>query len=157
MYSMVLMMAMTTPAEAPSWGWRTGGCGGYSCYGSCVGVANGSGCAGSGCAGAGYGGGGGKWFGKWRGGCCGGGCWGSAGVACHGCGGCWGYGPIAYYGFAGCYGSCYGSYTNYFSYWSTPPNVHYGNGMPMHAAPPGGPMPPPGGAAPAVDPAKPGT
>jgi uncharacterized protein (TIGR03000 family) len=31
-----------------------------------------------------------------------------------------------YYGFAGCYGSCFGSYTNYFSYWSQPPQVRYG-------------------------------
>jgi hypothetical protein len=38
--------------------------------------------------------------------------------------------------FAGCYGSCYGSYTNYFSYYSSPPMVHYGYGMPMKAIPP---------------------
>jgi uncharacterized protein (TIGR03000 family) len=94
MYSIVLMAALAAPAESPSWGWRSG--------------------------------------------CCGGGCHGA--TVAHAGGGCVGYGPIAYYGFAGCYGSCYGSYTNYFSYWSTPPNVHYGYGMPMKASPA---MPPP--------------
>jgi uncharacterized protein (TIGR03000 family) len=61
------------------------------------------------------------------------------------------------YGFAGCYGSCYGSYTNYFSYWTQPPTA-YGYGMPMHATPPANvvpvapgtppPPPPPPGAKP---------
>src|SRR6516225_5588043 len=76
-----------------------------------------------------------------RGGCCGG-----FGLSVHGGGSCDGrqyarypeYGPVNYYGFAGCYGSCYGSYTNYFSYWSMQPMVHYGYGMPR----PAGPVPP---------------
>jgi len=97
MYSIVLTAALAAPAESPSWGWRSGCCGGAGCVGA-----------------------------RW---------------SCHGCGGCngygsnfSGYGPIVYYGFAGCYGSCYGSYTNYFSYYSMMPNVHYGYGMPMKVA-----------------------
>src|SRR5437899_2510623 len=76
----------------------------------------------------------------WRSSCCGGGCVGASWF-CAGCGGlkgygsgCSVYGPIVYYGFAGCYGSCYGSYTNYFSYYSMMPNVHYGYGMPIKVA-----------------------
>ena len=130
MYSLVLMMAMAAPAESPSFGWKSGcgGCAGYS----------------TGCAGNGAGCGGGQGFlGLRSGGCCGG----TPNWSCHGCGGCAGYGfsgygPIAYYGFAGCYGSCYGSYTNYFSYWSTPPNTHYGYGMPMRVPDVAPKMPP---------------
>ena len=43
--------------------------------------------------------------------------------------------PTLTYGFAGCYGSCYGSITNYFSYWSQPIEVHYGYGMPKLVGP----------------------
>lgn len=138
MYSMVLMMALNGPAEAPSWG--KNGCGG------CTGAAASSGCTGAGCGGSSCGGGGGrswggKWGGRWGGGCCGGG----PNFACHGAGSCvgQGYGPLTYYGFAGCYGSCYGSYTNYFSYWSMPPQVHYGYGMPMRVTASTSPILPP--------------
>jgi uncharacterized protein (TIGR03000 family) len=132
MYSLVLMAALAAPADAPSWGHQSGGCTGYStsctgCYGGC------------------YGGGGGYGLFGHRSGCCGG----SSNWSCHGCGGCAGsgygfsgYGPIAYYGFAGCYGSCYGSYANYFSYYSMVPNVHYGYGMPYRTGN-AVPMPPP--------------
>jgi uncharacterized protein (TIGR03000 family) len=85
-----------------------------------------------------------------RKGCCGG----AVGFGAHGAGSClgssahnywtgWGYGPLTYYGFAGCYGSCYGTYTNYFSYWSQPINTHYGYGMPMRAGPGAPPVAPP--------------
>lgn len=130
MYSVILMAAMTAPADATSFGWRNncGGCGGC---GGCVSTA----CVGTGCTG--YACGGGRAFGgflglrRW-GGC--GGCVGNA--SCHGAGACYGYayGGMSY-GFAGCYGSCYGSYTNYFSYWQQPVDVHYGYGMPMHVVP----------------------
>jgi uncharacterized protein (TIGR03000 family) len=45
------------------------------------------------------------------------------------------------YGFAGCYGSCYGSYTNYFSYWTQPPTT-YGYGTPMYPEPAPATVPP---------------
>lgn len=137
MYSIVLMMAIGGQPATPAFGPGCTGCGGC---GGC-----------RGCWG---------WFGR---GC--GGCGGLTGYLCHGCGGCYGYGgcggchgyyyqPIQYYGFAGCYGSCFGSFTNYFSYWSTPPQVHYGYGMPMKPLPP--PPAPPAGP-PAVKPeVKPG-
>jgi len=136
MYSMILLMAMSgSAADTPSWGLRGGCCGGGGCAGaSCGGYGHG------GCHGGGHG-----WGHAWRGGCCGG-----FGLSVHGGGSCEGsgfgrqyarypeYGPVNYYGFAGCYGSCYGSYTNYFSYWSMQPMVHYGYGMPR----PAGPVPP---------------
>jgi uncharacterized protein (TIGR03000 family) len=61
---------------------------------------------------------------------------------------------LTYYGFAGCYGSCYGSYTNYFSYWTTPPAA-YGYGMPMYPVAPAA-MPPVNPAAAPANPAAPG-
>ena len=85
MYSVVLLAALTTGAETPSFGWRHG------CHGW-----------GGGCHG-GYG---------W-GGCCGG-CYGGC-RGCNGCygGGCYGgwgcYGGCRGYGWYGCYG-CYGGY-----------------------------------------------
>ncbi len=129
MYSLILMAAMTAPADTPAWGHFNRGCdccgSGYSCGGCYGGYAYGCG----GCYGGCYGG-----YGGWsscRG--CWGGCWGTGGFrnyfTCHGAGACWGY---AYaggcYGFAGCYGSCYGSF-NYFTTW------------PMPAAVPAGPPP----------------
>lgn len=103
MYSVVLMVAMTTAPEVPNFGLK----GGHGCYSSC-----------SGCYGGGYGG---CWGSKHHGGpyygCCGGGLY-----SCHGCWGgvtvmpysCHGYGiyggasymwPTPYFG--GC-GGCYG-------------------------------------------------
>lgn len=95
------------------------------------------------------------------------GCYGAAGLPAHGCGGCYGY-FTPNYGFAGCYGSCYGSYTNYFSYWNGPATVGYGYGYNHYVLPANyGPMPAwdrggayPGGAypcAPAAGAVAPGT
>ena len=134
MYSVILMAAMTAPADATSFGWRNKGCTGCTgtaCSGctGCTGYSCG-GCSGSSCSGCG--GRTGGFLGLRSGGCSG--CTGNA--SCHGAGACYGYSFAGLtYGFAGCYGSCYGSYTNYFSYWSQPVNVHYGYGMPMHWAP----------------------
>ncbi|HLW66395.1 MAG TPA: TIGR03000 domain-containing protein [Gemmataceae bacterium] len=133
MYSLVMMMAMNGPvAEAPAhlfW-WRHGCSGCSGCCGGCCG----------GCYGGGHG-----WH--HRGGCCGGcygGCCGGY-AACYGCSGCYGVAHACGgcvgcmgYGFAGCYGSCYGSYTNYFSYWQEPPAT-YGYGTPMYPTVPGTP------------------
>jgi uncharacterized protein (TIGR03000 family) len=166
MYSVILLAAMTAPADAPAWGhlfrrddccecggYSYNGCRGYnSCNGCCGGYAC-NGCGGYSCHG-----------------CCGGyaipagyscgGCSGCGGFrvfnACHGAGACWGYAYAgAGYGFAGCYGSCYGSITNYFSYWSHPANVQYGYGMPMHVAPPVAPGAPPAAQPAPVKPAVP--
>ena len=169
MYSIVLMVAMTSPADAPTFG-RKHGC--HGCTG-CTGAAAApapapapTGCHGAhhapvaapvGCTGGhplpvaaahapaapgfggyscgGCGGCGGKFFGKKAG------CWSDNGYktsyACHGAGACFGYAYAGVnFGFAGCYGSCYGSMTNYFSYWAYP--------APVYAAPMGAPvMPPP--------------
>jgi uncharacterized protein (TIGR03000 family) len=68
-----------------------------------------------------------------RGGC--GGCGYQPIATCHGCGSCHGWyshGHV-HYGFAGCYGSCFGSHTNYFSYWQHPA---HGYNAPMNAAEP---------------------
>src|SRR5262245_56151337 len=156
MYSLVMLMAMNGPIEAPA---NDGSAGCTGCVGNaaCVGC---TGCAGcSGCTGARHG------FLGWRlgmhhacrgctgcsgGACYGGGCRGGYGGACHGCHGGYGIshacggctGCYGVYGFAGCYGSCYGSYTNYFSYWTQPPTA-YGYGMPMYAEPPAKIAPPP--------------
>jgi uncharacterized protein (TIGR03000 family) len=96
MYSVVLMMAMTTGGELPDC--HRGGGGSCGCYGG-----GGGGCYGGGC----YGGGGGHLFGGRHGGGSGygGGCYGGGyGGGCYG-GGCYGGG---YYG-GGCYGGgCYG-------------------------------------------------
>ncbi len=113
MYSMVLMMALTTGGDTPDIGNRGGGCCGCSgytagCYGGCGGGCRGGramrshgchGCYGGGC----YGGG------CYGGGCYGGGCYGSVSYGgCYG-GGC--YGGVSY---GGCYGGavisggCYG-------------------------------------------------
>src|SRR5436190_3586983 len=149
MYSIVLMVAMTTPADAPTWGKRLHGC--HGCVGSCAGC---NGCVGAhagplaapvGCHGlahaapivaapapaaapfgyscGGCGGCGGKFFGHKKGGC-----WSDNGYktsyACHGAGACFGYAYAGVnFGFAGCYGSCYGSMTNYFSYWAYPATI----------------------------------
>lgn len=124
MYTMVLVMAMSTPAEAPSFGWRSG----------CTGCTGCAGCTGS-CTGWGSGRSGGIFGGLFRSGC--GGCGHQPIATCHGCGGCYGSqsrGGVAY-GFAGCYGSCFGSHTNYFSYWATPAQTRYGAPAPT-AEPP---------------------
>jgi uncharacterized protein (TIGR03000 family) len=114
-------------APAPA---APGGFAGYSC---------------GGCGGCG-----GKFFGKKAG------CWSDNGYktsyACHGAGACFGYSYAGVaYGFAGCYGSCYGSMTNYFSYWAYP--------APVYAAPMGAPMmappPPPVGIPGTIPPAPP--
>jgi len=97
MYSMVLMMALTTGGDTPAIGHRGGGCGG-GCYGGCYGGGHGrrggGGCCG--CSGGGYGGcyGGGGYGGCYGGGY--GGCMGSG----MGYGGCMGSGM----GYGGCYG-----------------------------------------------------
>ncbi len=81
MYSVVLMAALTTGAETPSWG-----C--HGCWGR-WGCRGGVGC--NGCYGGCYGG------------CCGG-CYGGSG-----CNGCWGgYRTYGWYGCYGCSGGCYG-------------------------------------------------
>jgi uncharacterized protein (TIGR03000 family) len=126
MYSVVLMMALSAPAETPMWGARAG-CTGCTGAGSCHGGLG--------------------WFGFLRFNC--NGCCGGAGPAfgVHGGGSVTanlGASPLTYYGFAGCYGSCYGSYTNYFSYWSTPVSSHYGYGMPRKPGAAPTPPPPPG-------------
>lgn len=192
MYSVILMAAMTTPAEVPTFGRLfRGGCVGYACNGctGCVGYACGgcAGCVGSACNGcAGYACGGvsvvpyGYSAGYACGGCggCGGrflgwraGCWSDGGwrvwFSCHGAGACHGYAYAGLsYGFAGCYGSCYGSFTNYFSYWSTPAApapaapAPMATPAPMQTPPPAAqPMNPeaPKKAEPAADPAKPMT
>jgi uncharacterized protein (TIGR03000 family) len=187
MYSVILLAAMSTPADVPAWGplfhrHSCSGCTGYSCGGcsGCSGACSGcsgyscSGCTGYSCSGCS----GGRVvaaypYPGWGCGCCGGhffglrgGCWSTGGFrvynACHGAGACWGYAYAGVsYGFAGCYGSCYGSYTNYFSYWAQPANVHYGFGMPIYPVPqfiPAGGHPadlPGGPAKPAAPPAKP--
>jgi uncharacterized protein (TIGR03000 family) len=102
MYSVVLMMALSSSATAPAA--HNHGCmGGYGCTGYTCG--GGHGCHGGwmsrghSCHGGGHGCHGGGWFSKHHschGGsaCYGGGCWGSAchgGSACYG-GGCWGSG-----------------------------------------------------------------
>ncbi len=96
MYSVVLMMAMTTGGETPDLGHRHGGCGGGGCSGY---VAASCGCGGGG------GGGGGHHFlgGHHHHSCSGGGCSGYSG----GYSGCTGsYGG----GYGGGYGGCTGSY-----------------------------------------------
>ncbi len=108
MYSMVLMMAMTTSVDIPEAGRRGGGCGG--CQGGCMGACYG-------------GGGGGRSKGGRKGGgggCCGcyggyayGGCYGY-GYSCGCYGGGYAYGGCMGYGYGGCmgmghgYGGCYG-------------------------------------------------
>jgi uncharacterized protein (TIGR03000 family) len=92
MYSVVLLMAVTTGGESAELGRRGGGC--HGCYGG----------FGGGC----YGGG-------WGGGCYGGGCYGGGGLfggrhgrrghGCHGGWGCYGGGWGCY---GGGYGGCYG-------------------------------------------------
>jgi uncharacterized protein (TIGR03000 family) len=134
MYSVILMAAMTAPADATSWGWHHGSCSGSSCSGSsCRGTCGGYSCGGSSCSGSSCSGGRHHWgiFGHHSS------CNGCSGGSVHGGGACYGYafGGINY-GFAGCYGSCYGSYTNYFSYWSQPVASGYGYGMPMRVGPP---------------------
>jgi uncharacterized protein (TIGR03000 family) len=107
MYSVVLMMALTTGTDAVDFGHRNrcSGCsGGYGCYGG------GYGCYGGGCSGGCSGGYGGCYGGYGRFGC-------SGGYAGHGCfGGCRGgyagygcSGGYAGYGCSGSYGCCGGS------------------------------------------------
>ncbi len=85
MYSVVLMMALTSGGDVPAWGGCRGGCYGgcYGCYGGC--------------------------YGGRRHGCCG--CYGGCYGGCHGCrGGCFGGRK---HGCCGCYGGCYGGYGCY--------------------------------------------
>lgn len=89
MYSLVLMAALTSGANAPDTWWLNrrscyGGCYGSSCAGSCYGSCYGGSCYGSSCHGYVYSG-------------CHGSCYGSS--SCYG---------SACYG-SSCYGSCYGS------------------------------------------------
>jgi uncharacterized protein (TIGR03000 family) len=136
MYSVILMAAMTAPADAASWGSHGGcSCSGSSCAGSCHGYSCGGSSCHGGCHGLGI-------FGH-RHSCYG--CGGCTGGTCHGAGACYGYafaGSGISYGFAGCYGSCYGSYTNFFSYWAHPIQSGYGYGMPMRIGPPAKMAPP---------------
>ena len=75
MYSIVLMMALTTGGESPAWCHGCGGCWGCGgCYGG--GCWGGKGCYGGGCYGGGYYGGGCYGGGCYGGGCYGGGCYG---------------------------------------------------------------------------------
>jgi uncharacterized protein (TIGR03000 family) len=88
MYSVVLMMALTSGGDTPDMHRGGGCCGGGGCYGG-------------GCHG------GGRRHGRRGGGCCGGGCYGGCyGGVGYGYGGCYGG------GYGGCYGSmgggCYG-------------------------------------------------
>lgn len=107
MYSVVLMMALTSGGDTPALGGRGG------CYGGCYGSYGG--CYG-GCYGGGYGCHGGRGHG-----CHGGrghGCRGGRGHGCHGgrkhggCCGCYGggYGGCYGGGFGGCYGSFAGGF-----------------------------------------------
>ena len=94
MYSVVLMMAMTTGAETPDFGRRNGCHGGGGCYGGY-----------SGCSGSGYGG---------YSGCSGSGYGGYSGCSGSGYGGYSGYGGCSggyYGGYSGCSGSYYGGYS----------------------------------------------
>ncbi len=174
MYSVILMAAMTTPAEVPTFGRLfRGGCVGYACNGctGCVGYAC-NGCTGSACHGGltmvpygysvgyacgGCGGCGGRFLG-WRAGCWSDGGW-RVWFSCHGAGACHGYAYAGVsYGFAGCYGSCYGSFTNYFSYWPAP--AAPAGSAPLQTPPPAAqPASPeaPKKAEPAGDPMKPMT
>jgi len=94
MYSVVLMMAVTTGGEAADFG-RRGGCRG-GCYGGCYGGGYGGGC---------YGGGyGGCYGGMSSGGCYGGG---YGGMSSGGCYGGMSYGGMSYGGGYGCYGGGY--------------------------------------------------
>jgi uncharacterized protein (TIGR03000 family) len=90
MYSVVLMVAMTGGAEAPSsWFGRGGSCHG-DCYGGCSGSCSGysGGCSGWSCHGGGHSCHGGGFFGGHRShGCCGGGLFSHS---CHGGNGCCG-------------------------------------------------------------------
>src|SRR5262245_31770425 len=167
MYSIVLMVAMTSPAEAPTFGKRLGGCHG----GSCAGSTSCNGCNGAkpaGCNGAhhapmaapaapmaapahapaampggyscgGCGGCGGKFFGKKAG------CWSDNGYktsfSCHGAGACHGYAYAgAGSGFAYGFAGCYGS-----CYGSITHYFSYWSypGTGAYAAPTGPMMPPP--------------
>jgi len=122
MYSVVLMMAVTTGVDAPDHGK------GYSCsgcYGSCSGYSSCSGCIGSGhgCKGGGL-------FGRHKHhstGCCG---YSSCVGSCNGYTGCTGYVGCTGYtgcnGYSSCVGTCVGSV-----------------GAPVYAAPAPGPAPMP--------------
>lgn len=143
MYSVILMAAMTAPADTASFGWR-GGC---SCSGSSCSGCKGYACGGSSCSGCGGGRAFGGIFGVRNS------CTGCGGSSVHGGGASTGYAFSGMsFGFAGCYGSCYGSYTNFFSYWSQPMQSSYGYGMPMRVGPPTKMEPP---VAPPVKPATP--
>jgi len=108
MYSLVLMMAVTTGSEAPAWGRGSHGCDG--CYTSCSGAYyDCGGCYGrrsgrhnrcNGCSGC------------WSGGGCYGGCYGYVSYGCYN--GCWGgrgchggYYGYRSYGCQGCWGGSY--------------------------------------------------
>jgi uncharacterized protein (TIGR03000 family) len=122
MYSVVLMMAMSSSADMPAIGNRGGGCNCGGCFGGCNGGGcngggrrahgcHGGGCYGGGCYGGGYGGCyGGGWGGGWGscyGGGYGGGCYGGGGFG----GGCYGggFGGNVISGGGVISGGCYGS------------------------------------------------
>jgi uncharacterized protein (TIGR03000 family) len=88
MYSMVLMMALTSGGDTPAIGHRGGGGCGGGCYGGCYG-----------------GGGGGRSRGHRGGGCCGCGGGGGYGGGCMGMGYGGGYGGCMGMGHGGCMGS----------------------------------------------------
>ncbi len=100
MYTMVMMMAMTTAPDMPDFGHRRrASC--YGCYGGCY-----SSCYG--CYGSCYGGYGGRrsCYGGCYGSCYGGygSCYGRGYASCNGC-----YGASYFSCYGGCYGGCYGS------------------------------------------------
>lgn len=96
MYSVVLMMAVTSGAEAPDFGHRCNGCNGCNgCHGGFVSCHGCSGCFGGGCHGCS--------------GCHGGGLFRRHGCrGCNGCNGCHGGYVVSCHGGAGCHGGCFG-------------------------------------------------
>jgi uncharacterized protein (TIGR03000 family) len=129
MYSVVLMMAMTTGGDVAECH-RQGGCAGGGCMGYYGGGCYGGSCTGyygGGCSGGGHRflGGGGGLFRHGGGGCYGGGCYGGGcyGGGCYG-GGCYGGGCMGY-GYGG-YGGCTGGYGGYGG--CTGGSMYYGPG-----------------------------
>jgi len=121
MYTLVMMAALTTNANAPAWGCRgcCHGCWGcFGCWGGC-----------RGCHG------------------CWGGCRGCAGCyGCTGCSGCYASWGACYGGCAGCYGGyggCYGCYGGYAGYASGCHGCYGGSASGWGSSPPPGYAPPP--------------
>lgn len=127
MYSVILMMAVTTAPETANHGWNKGGCHGWGSCNGCYSSWNGYSCSGwSSCHGSGHG------------------CWGSGwNYSAHSCSGCAGNvtyfhsclgGRPSYYEPFSCFG--YGIYGGTSYYWPVPydganPNTAYGYGYPI--------------------------